>query len=77
MIRAWAGVPASITHGAPLTCPSCGREVAGYWYQGREPEAQHCPSCGHVFEATWPGWTFEPETVIIEPSGEANRRGAA
>jgi hypothetical protein len=60
---------------APVTCPSCGRKVTGRWHQGQEPEPQRCP-CGHTFDAAWPGFTFEPETVIISPDQEPGR-GAA
>jgi hypothetical protein len=58
--------PAPITLTAPLACPSCGHEVAGRWTEGRETAAQQCGACGHVFEATWPGFTFEPETIIVD-----------
>ena len=39
---------------------------------GRQPRDRGpaVRACGHVFEATWPGFTFEPETVIINPSGD-------
>jgi len=62
---------------APVDCPSCGRKVTGRWHQGREPEAQQCGACGHVFEAAWPGFTFEPETIIVCPSGEEHGPDAA
>ena len=54
---------------APLTCPSCGRKVSGHWPGDCKTAAQKCP-CGHAFEAAWPGFTFEPETIVIdrEPS---------
>jgi hypothetical protein len=48
---------------APLTCPSCGRELTGRWVAGRETAAQQC-QCGHVFQATWPGWPVEPEVAV-------------
>jgi hypothetical protein len=63
--------------GAPLTCPSCGHEFEGKWIEDDETADQRCEACCHVFEATWPGFPFEPETVIIYPSGEVPGRGAA
>jgi hypothetical protein len=36
-----------------------------------------CPSCGHEFEATWPGFTFEPETVIVAPADKVPGRDVA
>lgn len=64
---------APIEHEAVIDCPECGREVIGHWIQGRDTADQRCGACGHVFEATWPGFTFEPETVIVsrEPGHDA------
>ena len=60
-----------IRHTAPLTCPSCGCKITGRWLSGQDTADQQCGSCGHVFEATWPGFPFEPEVVIVgRPSGE-------
>jgi uncharacterized Zn finger protein len=70
------GAPAPIRHAAPLSCPSCGCSLTGHWLSGRDSAAQQCGACGHVFEAIWPGFTFEPETVIARPSGEEPGRGA-
>jgi uncharacterized Zn finger protein len=66
-----------ITARGPITCPSCEGRVLGRWHQGRNPETQRCRSCGHVFDATWPGFPFEPERVVVSPSGEEPGRGAA
>jgi hypothetical protein len=55
--------PAPHKYTAPLTCPSCGREFGGLW-AGDKTGPQYCP-CGHVFDATWPGFDVEPEVVII------------
>ena len=52
---------------AALTCPSCGCGVTGRWLGNPETAAQQCGACGHVFDAAWPGFTFEPETVVIHP----------
>lgn len=57
--------PAPLRYTAPLACATCGREFGGLWV-GEKTGAQQCP-CGHVFTATWPGFAFEPETVIIHP----------
>jgi hypothetical protein len=54
---------------APLSCPSCGRKVICHWIEGHETAGQRCRSCGHVFEARWPGFHFEPETVVVPRSG--------
>ncbi len=61
-----SAAPAPIRLAAPLTCPSCGHKVTGRWLEGQETAAQQCGTCGHIFEATWPGFTFEPETVIVD-----------
>ena len=66
----------AISHGAVLACPSCGHEVTCRWPEGQATAAHQCPACGRVFEAAWPGFTFEPETVIISPDQEPGR-GAA
>jgi hypothetical protein len=66
-----------ITHGAKLTCPSCGRLFDGHWLPGRDADAQQCPACGLVFEATWPGFDLEPETLVVYPPGQEPGRGAA
>ena len=70
------GARAPLRHAAPLTYPSCGRKVDGRWPDGQYPAAQRC-ECGHVVEATWPGFTFEPELVIVGPDGKVPGRGAA
>lgn len=57
--------PAPLRYTAPLTCAACGREFGGLWV-GERTGPQQCP-CGHVFTATWPGFDFEPETVIVHP----------
>ena len=72
-----AARPGLIRFAAPLTCASCARGLEGHWIEGHETAAQTCPSCGHMFDATWPGFDFEPERVIVRPSGEVVRRGAA
>lgn len=69
-----SAAPGRIRYEAPVACPSCGRAVACRWIQGRETADQQCPACGRVFEATWPGFDFEPETVIVEQ--ETASRGA-
>jgi predicted Zn-ribbon and HTH transcriptional regulator len=74
-VSAVTGAPGSTEYGAPLTCPSCGHEFRGRWI-GLKTGTQRCPKCRRAFEATWPGFPFEPETVIVSPSGEM-RRGAA
>jgi hypothetical protein len=55
---------------SPLTCPECGHEFTGRWIEDWETASQQCGACGHIFEATWPGFTFKPETVIV-PAAEA------
>ena len=70
-----APVPMRLT--ALVTCPECGHEHTGQWTEGRETADQVCPACGHVSEETWPGFTFEPETVIVRPPGPESGRGAA
>jgi hypothetical protein len=67
--------PAPIRLTAPLTCPACGREVAGCWTEGRETDVQQCGACEHAFEATWPGFTFEPETTIVVRGGDDGESG--
>jgi DNA-directed RNA polymerase subunit N (RpoN/RPB10) len=52
-----------------LTCPSCGRKVTGHWADSPDAAPQRCRSCGHVFDAAWPGFHFEPETVVAPRSG--------
>jgi len=72
------GSPAMSTARGPIPCPSCGGKVPGFWHEGRDTDTQQCPSCSHVFDAAWPGFPMEPETVIIEhAAGEERRRGAA
>lgn len=70
-----------ISHGASLPCPSCGREVTCYWPEDEYTGSHQCGACGHVFDAAWPGFSFEPEVVIIDsgkPRGvEAPPRRAA
>jgi RNA polymerase subunit RPABC4/transcription elongation factor Spt4 len=81
------------TFDGPVTCPSCGAEVTGHWradltdYAGPPVAGQQCPACGHGFAATWPGFTFEPDTVVArrpdlvpgprdgEPAEEAEQAG--
>lgn len=53
-------------YAATLTCPKCGRKVPCRWV-GRKTAPQRCRSCGHAFDAAWPGFTFEPETIIVQP----------
>lgn len=55
---------------AVLPCPECQRRITCRWTEGHETASQQCPSCGHVFEATWPGFIFEPETIIVRPPGQ-------
>lgn len=50
---------------APLICASCGHEFEGHWTEGHETADQPCPACGHVCEATWPGFPYEPQMVIV------------
>jgi hypothetical protein len=57
--------PAPIIHGAPLTCPECGHEFTGRWTEGHDTADQKCPACGCMSAATWPGFRFEPETIIV------------
>jgi hypothetical protein len=59
-----SGAPAPMRLAARITCPSCGRAFIGHWTEGSETAAQQCP-CGHVAEATWPGFTAEPETIVL------------
>jgi len=47
---------------APLTCPACRSTIGGQW-NGTRTATQTCPDCGHVFDATWPGFPFQPETI--------------
>lgn len=61
--------PPRDAYGAPLTCPLCGREFLAHWERDKTG-FQHCPSCGHGWEATWPGFNLEPETVIKERAGD-------
>jgi hypothetical protein len=70
-----SAAPSPLRYTAPLICTACGREFGGLWV-GEKTGPQQCP-CGHVFKATWPGFTFEPEVVIVSPDGEVVRRGAA
>jgi len=49
---------------APVTCPECAHETIGRWTAGQRTAGQQCPG-GHAFTATWPGWGFEPETVVV------------
>jgi uncharacterized Zn finger protein len=60
-----------------LPCPSCGHDTACLWEGDQDTAAQQCAACGHVFDAAWPGFIFEPETVIVRPSGQEPGRGAA
>jgi hypothetical protein len=55
---------APIGHEAAVECPRCGLEVIGQWDAGRDTAGQLCPA-GHAFEATWPGFPFTPEVVIV------------
>jgi hypothetical protein len=57
--------PAPIRYTAPLTCPKCNSKVTGHWLSSHKTADQRCGACGHLFEATWPGFPVEPETVII------------
>lgn len=67
----------AISHGAVLGCPSCGREVTCRWPEDQYTANQQCRRCGHVFEATWPGFHFEPETIIVRLPGQERDDGAA
>jgi len=58
-----------ISYTGPLACPECGSKVTGHWLSSRKTADQQCPACGHVWEATWPGFSFEPELVIVNPDG--------
>lgn len=44
-------------------CPA-GHEFRGEWYDSKRA-ALTCPVCAVIFEATWPGFPAEPETVVI------------
>jgi hypothetical protein len=61
--------------GAPLTCASCGHRFEGHWIEGRETADQQCEACGHVTEATWPGFPREPRTVIVR-AGDRDHHAA-
>jgi len=61
-------VSGGIWHEAALACPSCGEAVACYWPEDEYAAPQRCEACGRVFDATWPGFRFEPETVVVEAS---------
>ena len=63
-------MPERLTLGGPVTCPECGRDFAGTWNEPQLPAEQHCPD-GHLTSVTWPGWTFEPETVVVAPLARA------
>jgi uncharacterized paraquat-inducible protein A len=52
-----------------LECPECGCEFNGTWIPDATTADQTCPSCAHLFTATWQGWTFTPGRTI--------RRGTA
>lgn len=74
MAAAGDHAPASVdddgfTFGGPVDCPSCGHHFIGCWVDRRTGE-QRCDACGWVFEATWPGFQFEPETIVLRPDGE-------
>jgi hypothetical protein len=56
-------------------CPR-GHEFRATWY-GTKRADQTCPECGTVFRATWRGFTFEPETVIVGSPGKVPGRDAA
>ena len=56
--------PRIIISTAPLTCLLCSHGFTGRWFEQLTAD-QRCDGCGHVFEATWPGFHFEPETVIL------------
>ena len=62
---------------APLSCPSCGQEFTGRWTAPQDTADQRCPACADVFTATWPGFTFEPERVVVRAPGQEPSRGAA
>jgi len=54
---------------APLACPECGAKVTGAWDADEQTADQRCRCCGQVFSATWPGFPFEPVTVVApEPN---------
>ena len=72
-----SAAPAPIKLYAPLACPLCAHGFTAWWTEDHETADQQCVSCGHVFDATWPGFPFEPEVVIVSPDGEVVRRGAA
>jgi len=54
-----------ITLHSPLDCPGCGSRFEGAWTPGKQTSSQACPLCGHVFTATWKGWTFAPEQIVV------------
>ena len=54
-----------ITLHSPLDCPGCGSRFDGAWSPGKETADQACPCCAQVFTATWKGWTFTPEQVLV------------
>lgn len=70
----WVLMP-GFTCSAPVTCPECGAGFEGTW-TGQDfepdpqvvPQDQECPQ-GHVFPATWPGWSLEPRVVIVRRDG--------
>jgi hypothetical protein len=58
-----------MTAGAPLGCPS-----SGHWFDAvrhsLDTEHQQCPCRGMAFRAAWPGWEFEPRTVVVHSATE-------
>ena len=55
---------------ATVECEDCGEVYDGTWADssmGTEDMAeapvavQHCPSCGHPQEETYPGWAWQSE----------------
>lgn len=65
--------PAPLKYTAPLTCPACAGKFTGHW-TGRKTADQRCPSCGHVAEQTWPGWTV-PAALAVRLSEEERTGG--
>lgn len=59
----------NITYSASLACPSCGHGFRASWSDPRTATEQRCSSCGHMWSAAFPGFEFEPVTVILPRTG--------